>query len=236
MPPGRPQPKRRRNERRSTRPIHVAQELETIPDEQLARRSQVEDWASFDELVRRYEARIYRFAFNCCGHAADARELTQETFVSVYQHLRKYDPSLSFATWLFTIARRKCIDRSRRPRRDFLSEIPDLPDTDDPSVLLGRREAAEDLRRTARQVLSDTQFQTLWLHYAEDLSVQEVARVMRRLPPHVKVLLFRARRALAKELGRTAPRERSQLQTKVAGRVRGVMPVGSPVMTNPNHL
>lgn len=196
-------------------------EFQNLSDEQLAQRSQADDWASFEELVRRYEARIYRFAFNCCRHEADARELTQETFVSAYQHLRKYDPALSFATWLFTIARRKCIDRSRRPRREFLNEIPDLPDTDDPAELIGRREAAEDLWSVARRVLSAAQFQTLWLHYVEDLSVRDIACVMRRLQPHVKVLLFRARRVLAKELEQ-AGREK-QCRTRAVDQARIAM-------------
>jgi RNA polymerase sigma-70 factor (ECF subfamily) len=178
-------------------------------NEQLARSAQAGDWAGFEELVRRFEHRIYRFVLSgCAGHPADARELAQETFVSAFQHLHRFDPSRSFATWLFTIARRKCIDRNRRPRREFERELPELSDTDDPSVLAARRDAANDLWRTARRVLSDTQYQTLWLHYAEDLSVREVARVMRRLPPHVKVTLFRARKALARELNRLAALER----------------------------
>jgi RNA polymerase sigma-70 factor, ECF subfamily len=212
----------------------VVQEFLHIPDEQLAQRSQADDWGSFDELVRRYEVRIYRFAFNCCGHETDARELTQETFVSAYQHLQKYDPALSFTTWLFTIARRKCIDRSRRPRREFLSEIPDLPDTNDPSELIGRREAAEDLWRTARRVLSGAQFQTLWLHYVEDLSVREVARVMCRLQPHVKVLLFRARRALAKELEPGEMEKQSRPRALVPGRI--AMRAPSAAATTAQHL
>ena len=214
----------------------MVEALQNVSDEQLAQRSQADDWASFDELVRRYEARIYRFTLSCCGHEADARELTQETFVSAYQHLRQYDPTRSFTTWLFIIARRKCIDRGRRPRRDFVSQLPDLPDSNDPSVLLGRREAAEELWQTARRVLSDTQFQTLWLHYVEDLGVREVARVMRRTQPHVKVLLFRARRLLAVELGRAAVGERSQSSRSSAAPVSAAMPVASPVTGNSNHL
>jgi RNA polymerase sigma-70 factor (ECF subfamily) len=189
----------------------VADEFQSTSDEQLARDTQSGDWAGFDELVRRYEVRIYRFVLNCCaGHEADARELTQEAFVSAYLHLKKFDPSLSFATWLFTIARRKCIDRSRRARPTFADELPELPDVDDPSALAERRETAEGLWRAARRVLSEAQYQTLWLHYAEDLSVREVARVVRRTQPHVKVLLFRARRVLARELERHAAEEREQ--------------------------
>ena len=62
---------------------------QTITDEQLAQRAQSGDWANFDELVRRFEARIYRFAFNCCGHDADAREIAQETFVTAYLQIQK---------------------------------------------------------------------------------------------------------------------------------------------------
>lgn len=176
-------------------------EFTQLSDEQLAQRSRQDDWASFDALVRRYEARIYRFCLNGCGHETDARELTQETFVTAYQNLRQYDPARSFAAWLFTIARRKCIDRSRRARRQFTDELPELADGEDPASLLGQREAAQDLWRVARRVLSASQYQTIWLHYAEDLSVRDVARVMRRTQTHVKVSLFRARRLLAKELG-----------------------------------
>jgi len=214
----------------------VAAEFGGLSDEQLAQRSQTADWASFDELVRRYELRIYRFAFNCCGHEADARELTQETFVSAYQHLQKYDSARSFATWLFTIARRKCIDRSRRPRRDCVDEIPDLPDTNDPTVLIGQREAAEDLWRTARRVLSETQFQALWLHYVEDLSIREVARVMRRMQPHVKVLLFRARRVLAKELGCSGAEERNHGFLGMADQVQAALPAASQAATTSHQL
>jgi RNA polymerase sigma-70 factor (ECF subfamily) len=178
----------------------VSDPFENIADEELARRAQAGEWAGFDELVRRFEGRIYRFTVNCSGHATDARELTQATFVSAYQHLRNFSPEQSFATWLFTIARRKCIDRSRRTRGWFADEMPELPDGDDPSVLLERREAAEEFWQRARRVLTATQFQTLWLHYVEDLRVREVARVMRRTQPHVKVLLFRARKVLAREL------------------------------------
>lgn len=183
----------------------MAPEFQHVADEQLAQCAQSGEWAAFDELVHRFEARIYRFVWNCCGHEADARELTQETFVTAYLNLKRFDVSLSFAAWLFTIARRKCIDRSRRARPVFADEFPELPDANDPSTLLARREAAEDIWRIARRELSETAFQSLWLRYAEDLSVAETARVLRRTQPHVKVILFRARGALARALEHEQP-------------------------------
>jgi RNA polymerase sigma-70 factor (ECF subfamily) len=182
----------------------VAQEIQAVSDEHLAHCAQGGDTAAFEDLVHRFEGRIYRFALQVCGHEADACELTQDTFVSAYSHLGRFDPSRSFTTWLFTIARRKGIDRSRRTRPVFDDKPPERLDTDDPAVLLARREAGEDLWRAARRVLSESQFQTLWLRYAEDLSVREIARVLRKTRPHVKVLLFRARAVLGRELERRA--------------------------------
>jgi RNA polymerase sigma-70 factor (ECF subfamily) len=177
----------------------VTDPFQNVSDEELARRSQASDWASFDELVRRFEGRIYGFAARCCSQEDVAREVTQETFVSAYQHLKSFDPCRSFATWIFTIARRKCIDR-RRTRWFFTSDIPEQTDGVDPSSLLALRDEAAQLWQTARRVLSDSQFQTLWLHYAEDMSLRDVARITCRTQTHVKVLLFRARKILAREL------------------------------------
>jgi RNA polymerase sigma factor (sigma-70 family) len=197
----------------------VSDSFENVSDEELARRSQASDWASFDELVRRFEARIYGFAVRCCGQDEAAREVTQETFVSVHQHLNSFDPSLSFATWIFTIARRKCIDRQRKRWR-FTNEIPERSDGEDPSSLLADSDDAAQLWRTARRVLSDAQFQSLWLHYAEDLGLREVAKVTRRTQTHVKVLLFRARKILARELQRQS--------TLAAAKVESTPPAGVP--------
>ena len=91
----------------------VTNQPPTISDEALARAAQAGALASFEELVRRYEARIFRFVANSCRSGADAREITQEAFVSAFLHLREFDPDRSFQTWLFTIARRKCVDRHR---------------------------------------------------------------------------------------------------------------------------
>ena len=200
----------------------MTDEFQKIPDEELARAAQAGDWTSFDELVRRFEARIYGFVLTCCGgHEANARDLTQETFVSAYLNLKRFDPSRSLLTWLFMIARRKCIDRSRRVRPESYEEVPELPDDETPSALAERRDTREHIWRVARKVLPDLQFQTLWLHYAEDLSVREIASVVRRTQPHVKVLLFRARRTLARELKyRTAS---EQTQSSVGRMAQGVV-------------
>ncbi len=169
-------------------------------DEELARKAQAGCSASFEALVHRYEARVFCFAANTCCNASDAQEVTQDAFVSAYRSLEKFDTKRSFETWLFTIARRKCIDHHRSVRYASGEVLPEEVDTNDPAELLAQREAEGDLWQVAKRVLPSLQFEALWLRHAEDMSVAEVAQVLRRTKIHVKVLLFRARLGLDAEL------------------------------------
>jgi RNA polymerase sigma-70 factor, ECF subfamily len=178
----------------------VASDFQTCSDEELARQSQAGSLAAFEELVYRYEGRVYGFVANWCGNGADAREVTQDTFVRAFQAIDRFDCRRGFAAWLFTIARRKCIDRHRAapPAADAL--MPELPDDNDPAELLARQEERRGLWELARCRLPEAQFQALWLRYVEELSVAGIAQVLRKTQTHVKVLLFRARAVLGREL------------------------------------
>lgn len=178
----------------------MALEFQSLSDEELARQSQGGSLAAFEELVRRYENRIYAFVFQCCGHDTDAREATQDTFVRAFEAIGRFDPGRPFAPWLFAIARRKGVDcfRARIPGEG--QSAPEALEEDDPSELLARREEARELWGRARALLPEGQFQALWLRYAEDMRVAQIARVLGKTQTHVKVLLFRARRKLAADL------------------------------------
>ncbi|SRR5581483_1723404 len=180
----------------------MAEELKSCSDEELARQSQTGSLAAFEELVRRYEHRVYAFACQLCPGEVDARELTQDAFVQAFLSLRQFDSRRSFAPWLFTIARRKGIDRHRhRSTLRWTDEAaPELPDVRDPAALLEESELRRDLWQRARRCLPPVQFQALWLRYAEDMEVADIARVLGKSRVHAKVLLFRARRALLREL------------------------------------
>jgi len=176
-----------------------------MSDEDLARQCQGGDFVAFEELVRRYENRIYSFVFQSCGHDADAREVTQDTFVRAFAAIAQFDPRRPFAAWLFTIARHKGIDcfRARIPVGGHPGQ--EELDPDDPAELLARRDEAQALWRRARASLPDGQFQSLWLRYAEDMDIADIARVLGKTRTHVKVLLFRARHTLAVELQAVRP-------------------------------
>jgi RNA polymerase sigma-70 factor (ECF subfamily) len=171
-----------------------------LSDEVLARQSQAGSLDAFEELVHRYERRIYGFVFQCCHRSADAGDVTQDTFVRAFQAIGQFDTRRAFCPWLFTIARRKCIDHFRATPPPADETPPDVEDHEDPAELAARREERENLWQLARRLLPAVQFQALWLRYAEDMSIAEVAQVLRKTQTHVKVLLFRARRSLGREL------------------------------------
>ena len=178
----------------------MATEFQSASDEALVRQSQAGSLAAFEELVYRYEHRIYAFVLQSCRNRADALEVTQDAFVKAFQAINQFDGEHAFAGWLFTIARRKCIDHHRAAPPVPAEEVPELPHGDDPARLLSEREERENLWRLARQHLPEIQFQALWLKYVEDMAIAEIARVLRKTQTHVKVLLFRARQTLAREI------------------------------------
>jgi RNA polymerase sigma-70 factor (ECF subfamily) len=178
----------------------MTQEAPSISDEELARQTQAGSPDAFEQLVYRYERRILCFISQFSRNSTDAREVTQDTLVKAYQKIAQFDSRRNFAAWLFTIARRTWIDRYRATPRVAQDAGSDLPDENDPSELIARREDGKNLWRLARGCLSENQFQALWLHYAEDMEVARIAQVLGKTQVHIKVILFRARQLLGREL------------------------------------
>lgn len=83
-------------------------------DAELAARAAKGDRPAFNRIVQRYQEPLYRFIRRYVGDADEAYDLLQETFVSAWQALSRYDPTRPAATWLRRIALNKCRDWGRR--------------------------------------------------------------------------------------------------------------------------
>ena len=133
---------------------------------------------------------------------ADAEDLTQLTLLRAYQRIDRYDPRRRFSAWLFTIALRLSVDHHRRQRavcgEAALGGVADA--RPDPAEAASDRERRNDLWDIAERVLTPDQWTALWLHYGEDQTAAEIANVLGRSAMHVRVLLYRARKALAPHL------------------------------------
>ena len=91
-------------------------------DEDLAARARAGDRAAFDALVRRHKQSLYGFVRRYLGTADEGYDALQETFLSAWLALGRYDSARPFLPWLRTIALNKCRDAGRRQtvRRLFL--------------------------------------------------------------------------------------------------------------------
>lgn len=164
-------------------------------------RAQHGEVAAFSELVARYQDRIYRYLLRLCGSQEDARELTQETFLSAYQALARWRPDARLSTWLFRIAHNQALDRLRRARRvDFVAldevlaeQIP--ASTPTPEAALQTRQRMVALEGALAR-LSAEHREILLLRDIEDMPYEDIAAVLGLSLGTVKSRIARARAAL----------------------------------------
>jgi RNA polymerase sigma-70 factor (ECF subfamily) len=181
--------------------------LEERSSEELARGAQKGSLACFGALVERHERALQSFLFHRTRSADDAEELAQESFLRAWRKIATYRGDWKFSTWLFAVARRVAASRYRTGRyrtgtpdaRDN-ADVEELAVVTDPSDELSRQDEGRRVWDLAARVLTPEQRSALWLRYAEELSVEEIGRVMQRRPVAVRALLFRGRETLARHL------------------------------------
>jgi RNA polymerase sigma-70 factor (ECF subfamily) len=188
-------------------------------DEELALRARAGCRTSFEQLVRRYQVPLVHFLRRWTT-IEEAEDLTQDTVLRAYENLHRYRPAWKFGTWLFTIARRLCLNRRRRWRPAGGAEpLPSLVASSQPADEVADAESGRQLWATAAKVLTERERTTLWLYYTEDMPVAEIARVVGRSASAVKTMLFRSRKKLAKAID---PHEAASRETSPANASRGL--------------
>jgi RNA polymerase sigma-70 factor, ECF subfamily len=179
--------------------------------DQLVIAAQAGSAGAFAELFQRFRPRLQRFLEKrLAGCAVDADDVTQEAFARAWQHLTSYDRRYQFTTWLYTIALRIAHDHLRRrqlrsTRESQLEAAEVVCSSASPVAEVERTEQKANIWDMAKHVLSTDQFSATWLRYGEELSVTEVARVLRKTSVGIRVLLHRSRTILKKHLADYAP-------------------------------
>jgi RNA polymerase sigma-70 factor (ECF subfamily) len=169
--------------------------FEGLSDEDLAVKAAAGRGECFEELVCRYARRLFRFLRPKTLSDEEAEDLVQDTFRKAFQNIGSYDPGYRFSTWIYTIGQRLAVSLFRSRRISFEISEPEDPGAAPEERLIHKQES-ETIWALARK-LHTKQYQALWLRYSEDLSVAEIARVMKTSSPHVRVLLHRGRLKLA---------------------------------------
>jgi RNA polymerase sigma-70 factor (ECF subfamily) len=185
----------------------------TVPaageDRQLVRRAQEGDLSAFDELIRRYQERVYATVYHMTSNHEDANDLTQETFVKAYKALSSFKGDSGFFTWVYRIAVNKTINFLKQKKNrhngfslndlDFNAEHdPDLValvSDKNPRRDMGLAELQEKLNE-AMHKLSDVHRLVVTLHDIQGLSHEEIGKIMDCNPGTVRSRLFYARQQL----------------------------------------
>jgi len=203
--------------------------------EELAVRAAAGSLPCFVELLGRFEGRVFNFLIRRVRPAADAEDLTQETFLRAWQNIGRYRPKFRFSTWLFTIASRLAVDHHRLKRRHWTGVSAETQaaradrkasSADHPAHLVAEDNDEDSLWSLAAALLSSEQHSALWLRYAEDLTPKEIARVLGRTQTAVRVMLFRARETLVTHIG-AADSELLHRRAKRCQSIEGGVPCAS---------
>ncbi len=191
--------------------------LNQRPDERLLIEAAQRDPARFAELYDDNFERVYAFVARRVYVRADAEDLTAEVFQQALAKLGQFEwRGVPFAAWLYRIASNAIADRWKRAAREQGTQLGDEP----PDISGGANpEESERRARMFRLVaeLPDDQRRVIQMRFAEEKSIREIARDLRRTNGAIKQLQFRALTTLRAQLKTSA----NQMPKKKSSRKSG---------------
>jgi RNA polymerase sigma-70 factor (ECF subfamily) len=183
------------------------------PDAALMLRVKRGDRAAFAELVEKYQRPLFNFICRTLRDETESEDLAQNVFLQVYKSRQRYEQTAKFSTWLFTIARNLCLNEIRRrsrhpaesieenhsdneeqPARQYEDKKNSLP-TD--NVLHG--ELAKKIEAALAE-LPENQRTAILLCRQEELSYEEIAKILECSLSATKSLIHRGRETLKEKL------------------------------------
>jgi RNA polymerase sigma factor (sigma-70 family) len=168
-------------------------------DELLVVRCQLGERAAFDELIRRWDEPLWRYACRLTDRGDTARDITQDVWVKVLRGIGRLRDGTKLRAWLFGITRRTLMDRLRE---QYARPIQSAIDVAELASDLTSDELETDLAALHFGLgrLPVVEREVLTLFYLEELSLNEVSVVIGVPLGTVKSRLFRARQLLRREL------------------------------------
>lgn len=179
-----------------------------VDEGELVTRARKGDLRAYDELVQRYQERIYATVYHMTSNHEDANDLAQEAFIKAFQALKSFKGGSSFYTWVYRIAVNKTINflKQRKNRSQMSLNDLDFNAEHDPDLVAlvsdktPRREAGltelQEKLNEGMQKLSEPHRLVVTLHDVQGLSHEEIAKIMGCNIGTVRSRLFYARQQL----------------------------------------
>jgi RNA polymerase sigma-70 factor (ECF subfamily) len=175
----------------------------SAPDDTLLAEARAGDRQALEALLERHQAEVYGYGMKMCGHPEDAKDVLQETLLTVARDIGNFRGESSFSTWLYTIARSACIKMHRRskfaPDEQKTVEIGAASEATglaDPARRADEVLAGKQVERALGQAIGELEpmyREVLLLRDVEGMTAPEVAEVLGVTIEAVKSRLHRAR-------------------------------------------
>ena len=188
-------------------------------DEELVDRARRDDRWAIEQLVGRYQQKVFRVAYQMCyADEEAAKDRVQEAFLRVFRNIKQFKGNSSFYTWLYRIVVNTCIDAQRRRKRrrqtflpwrlgktaneesnTSLEDYPDSKENSDPLTRLTGQQLEIDVKKALKS-LSEKQRVAFQLKVFQEMSISEIAEIMNLAEGTVKTHLFRATQFIQNQL------------------------------------
>lgn len=190
-------------------PDHPTEQADSVDDHALMRRIASGDAHAFRDLVERHQKAVVGTAAKMLGGYDDAEDIGQQVFLRVWKNAKRYRPDARFTTYLFTITRNLVFNESRRRSRKKEVSANEIEESigqlaaERPELRPDEQLQQEELRQAVDRAIAslpEAQRMAVVLRRYEQLSYEEIAKVLNLSVSAVKSLLFRARTALRESL------------------------------------
>ncbi len=183
------------------------------PDAALMLRVKRGDMAAFTALVEKYKQPVTNLVARTLRDETEAEDVAQNVFIQVHKSAARYKVTAKFTTWLFTIARNLCLNEIRRRSRHPADSIDATPNTDDdlparqfedvktfaPDDSAQHNELADKIEE-ALAALPENQRTAIILFQRQEMSYEEIAKVLDTSLSATKSLIHRGRETLKEKL------------------------------------
>jgi RNA polymerase sigma-70 factor (ECF subfamily) len=132
-------------------------------------------------LIDKHYKLVYYFLFKLCKQHEIAQDLTQETFIKVWDKIDSFNGSSRFSTWLYRVSYNVFVDYKRLKKLEMVtiedSELEFIPERFDATDNISSRLQYESIRKNVEK-LSEKNKEVILLHYEEDLSYNEISEII----------------------------------------------------------
>lgn len=157
------------------------------------------DKKALDTLVRELQKPVYNAAYRMLGNPDEAADVTQTTFLKVFENIERFDPTFRLFSWTYRIAVNESLDQLKRRKRTEPLEHTPKSNTQSPPESVETSQLCGEVQSMLME-LNEEQRAVIVLRYFSDCSYQDIGRILELPEKTVKSRLFTARKQLKDKL------------------------------------